>query len=108
MSESNKITIIDHNEIIPEKINPIFASANIESYIHHISDLSENFFYLNDDIFFGMPVDTNWWFYDKLKYFFDDDPHEKYEELGSKLLPPINSSIQSYLWLTKKYRDYTF
>ena len=29
---SNKVTIIDHHEIIPEIKNPIYASANIETY----------------------------------------------------------------------------
>ncbi|MDA9226742.1 stealth family protein [Methylophilaceae bacterium] len=100
------ITIIDHQDIIPEKINPIFASAHIESYIHHIPNLSENFFYLNDDIFFGMPVDKHWWFNKKLKYFYDNEPHDEYTELQSTLLSPINSSIQSKLWLKEKYKNY--
>ena len=104
--ESNKVTIIDHNEIIPERKNPIFASAHIESYIHYIPNLSENFFYLNDDIFFGMPVNENWWFDKKLKYFYDNEPHNEYRKLQSMLLSPINSSIQSKLWLKQKYKSY--
>jgi len=103
---SNKVTIIDHHEIIPEIKNPIYASANIETYIHHIPNLSENFFYLNDDIFFGMPVNKNWWFDEGLKYFYDSEPHDEYDELQSMLLSPINSSIQSKLWLKKKYSNY--
>ena len=99
---NNKVTIIDHHEIIPEIKNPIYASANIETYIHHIPNLSENFFYLNDDIFFGMPVNKNWWFDEGLKYFYDNEPHDEYDELQSMLLSPINSSIQSKLWLKKK------
>jgi len=103
---NNKVTIIDHHEIIPEIKNPIYASANIETYIHHIPNLSENFFYLNDDIFFGMPVNKNWWFDEGLKYFYDNEPHDEYDELQSMLLSPINSSIQSKLWLKKKYSKY--
>ena len=38
LGNNKKVTVIDHNSIIPEKINPIFASAKIESYIHHIPD----------------------------------------------------------------------
>jgi len=106
LGNNKRVTIIDHNSIIPKKINPIFASAKIESYIHHIPNLSENFFYLNDDIFFGMPVDKNWWFDKKLKYFYDNEPHDEYNELQSMLLPPINSSIQSKLWLKEKYKNY--
>ena len=62
LTQNKNVTIIDHKDIIPNKVNSIFASANIESYIHPIPTLSENFFYLNDDIFFVMPVDKQWWF----------------------------------------------
>ena len=103
---NNKVTVIDHEDIIPKEIGPIFASAHIESYIHHIPNLSENFFYLNDDIFFGMPVDENWWFDKELKYFYDNEPHDAYSELQSLHLSPINSSIQSKLWLKEKYKNY--
>ena len=106
LANNKRVTIIDHKCIIPKKINPIFASAHIESYIHHIPNLSENFFYLNDDIFFGMPVDKHWWFDEKLKYFYDNEPHDEYNEMQSILLSPINSSIQSKLWLKEKYKSY--
>ena len=104
--QNKNVTIIDHKDIIPNKVNSIFASANIESYIHHIPNLSENFFYLNDDIFFGMPVDKQWWFDKELKYFYDNEPHDEYSELQSMLLSPINASIQSKLWLKEKYKNY--
>ncbi|MAD50504.1 MAG: exopolysaccharide phosphotransferase [Flavobacteriales bacterium] len=104
--QNKRVTIIDHKNIIPKKINPIFTSAHIESYIHHIPNLSEKFFYLNDDIFFGMPVDKNWWFDEKLKYFYDKESHDEYNELQPKLLSPINSSIQSKLWLKERYESY--
>ncbi|MBT5166442.1 MAG: exopolysaccharide phosphotransferase [Nitrosomonadales bacterium] len=106
LSQNKNVTIIDHKDIIPNKVNSIFASANIESYIHHIPNLSENFFYLNDDIFFGMPVDKQWWFDKELKYFYDNEPHDEYSELQSMLLSPINASIQSKLWLKEKYKNY--
>jgi len=106
LAQTENVTIIDHKDIIPNKINSIFASANIESYIHHIPNLSENYFYLNDDIFFGMPVDKNWWFNNELKYFYDNKPHDEYSQLQSTLLSPINSSIQSKLWLQNKYKNY--
>ena len=106
LSQNKNVTIIDHKDIIPNKVNSIFASANIESYIHHIPNLSENFFYLNDDIFFGMPVDKQWWFDKELKYFYDNEPHDEYSEFQSLLLSPINASIQSKLWLKEKYKNY--
>jgi len=106
LADNKRVTVIDHKSIIPKKINPIFASAHIESFIHHIPNLSENFFYLNDDIFFGKPVDKNWWFDDGLKYFYDNEPHDEYGDLQSMQLSPINSSIQSKLWLKEKYSNY--
>jgi len=53
-----------------------------------------------------MPVDIDWWFNKELKYFYDNEPHDEYNELQSILLSPINSSIQSKLWLKKKYKKY--
>ena len=106
LAQNKRVTVVDHKSIIQKKINPLFASANIESYIHHIPNLSENFFYLNDDIFFGMPVDIDWWFNKKLKYFYDNELHDEYNELQSMLLTPINSSIQSKLWLKERYKNY--
>jgi len=106
LAQSNKITIIDHTEIIEDKKNSIFASSNIESYVHHIPNLSENFFYLNDDIFFGMPVNIDWWFEKKLKYFYDYETHANYSNLQSDLLSPINASIQSKRWFEENYKNY--
>ena len=106
LAQNKRVTVVDHKSIVQKKINPLFASANIESYIHHIPNLSENFFYLNDDIFFGMPVDIDWWFNKELKYFYDNELHDEYNELQSMLLSPINSSIQSKLWLKEKYKNY--
>jgi Stealth protein CR2, conserved region 2/Stealth protein CR1, conserved region 1/Stealth protein CR4, conserved region 4 len=62
LQSSAQITIIDHKDLIPAVQLPTFDSANIESYIHRIPNLSERYFYLNDDVFFGAPVDLSHWF----------------------------------------------
>jgi hypothetical protein len=64
LHSSAQITVIDHTDLIPAALLPTFDSANIESYIHRIPDLSERYFYLNDDVFFGAPVDLKNWFND--------------------------------------------
>ena len=64
LQNSAQITIIDHKDLIPAASLPTFDSANIESYIHHIPNLSERYFYLNDDVFFGSPVNVKHWFRD--------------------------------------------
>ena len=56
-SEHEKITIINHEDIFEDKSSlPVFNSVAIESWIHKIEGLSDNFIYANDDYFFGSPV----------------------------------------------------
>ena len=62
LQNSTRISIIDHQDLIPTNKLPTFDSANIESYIHRIPKLSERYFYLNDDVFFGSPVNVSHWF----------------------------------------------
>ena len=63
LRSSNKITIIHHADLIPANHLPTFDSGHIESYIHRIPNLSERYFYCNDDVFFGGPVDVDRWFF---------------------------------------------
>lgn len=63
LKSSDRLTVIDHRELIPTRSLPTFDSAHIESYIHRIPDLSDRYFYLNDDVFFGAPVRVDDWFW---------------------------------------------
>lgn len=55
--DSDWITIIDHKTIFPdESVLPTFNSIAIEACLHRIPGLSDNFLYLNDDVFLGAPV----------------------------------------------------
>lgn len=51
-----RISLIHHDEILPSKYLPTFNSNVIESFLHRIPGLSENFIYMNDDFLFGAPV----------------------------------------------------
>lgn len=62
LKNSALISIVDHKDLIPAGKLPTFDSANIESYIHRIPNLTERYFYLNDDVFFGSSVDVSYWF----------------------------------------------
>jgi len=53
---SDKLTIVDHRDLFEPHELPLFNSHAIESRIHRIPGLSEEFVYLNDDMFFGRPV----------------------------------------------------
>ena len=63
LQPSDRLTVVDHRDLMPAACLPTFDSANIESYIHHIPKLSERYFYLNDDVFFGAPVRVQDWFW---------------------------------------------
>ena len=51
-----RIRVIDHREILPAEVLPVFNSNAIISRLHHIPGLSEHFIYLNDDVMLGRPV----------------------------------------------------
>ncbi len=53
-----KINIVDHEDIFSGYGNllPVFNSLAIETFLWRIKDLTENFIYLNDDMFLLKPV----------------------------------------------------
>lgn len=55
-TEYEKVTVVDHSEIMPREIIPVFNSVIIEYFLPHIPNLSEKFLYGNDDTFFGDTV----------------------------------------------------
>lgn len=59
---SDRLTLVDHRELMPEASLPTFDSGHIESWIHHIPGLSERYFYFNDDVFLGAPLNPADWF----------------------------------------------
>ncbi|KUJ77275.1 hypothetical protein AVO44_18005 [Ruegeria profundi] len=57
LDASNKnVTIVSHEEIIPEQYLPTFNSHVIESCIHRIPGLSEHYIYFNDDVLLARPL----------------------------------------------------
>ena len=63
LADVEGVTVIDHRDLIPESTLPTFDSGHIETYIHRILNLSERYFYFNDDVFFGAPVRLSDWFW---------------------------------------------
>jgi hypothetical protein len=94
------LTLIDHRDLIPAQHLPTFDSGNIESYIHRIPNLSERFFYLNDDVFFGAPVQLSDWFFDDGIYvtWSDDEPVDG-EAMRPESTALVNASRLSQQWL---------
>ena len=58
-----RITVVSHQELFGDRgVLPTFNSHAIESQLHHIRGLSDHFLYLNDDFFFGRPVEPRTFF----------------------------------------------
>lgn len=58
-----KVHIVDHRDIIPEKYLPTFNSHVIEACLHNINDLSEHFIYFNDDFFVAREISAAHFFH---------------------------------------------
>jgi Stealth protein CR2, conserved region 2/Stealth protein CR1, conserved region 1/Stealth protein CR4, conserved region 4 len=100
LRHTNRVTVIDHRDLIPAAQLPIFDSGHIESYVHRIPGLSERFFYFNDDVFFGAPVHVNDWFFDGGSYAaWSDEALVSDEPPHSNASAPDNACRLSKLWL---------
>ncbi|MCW2768803.1 MAG: Exopolysaccharide phosphotransferase [Aeromicrobium sp.] len=57
LTDHPRVTVIDHRDVFSDHdALPTFNSHAIESQLHHIEGLSENFLYFNDDVFLGRRV----------------------------------------------------
>ncbi|MEY9993133.1 hypothetical protein ABIE67_005165 [Streptomyces sp. V4I8] len=57
------ITVVDHHDIFPPDVLPVFNSHAIETRLHHIPGLSEHYLYFNDDVFVGRRVTAEHFFH---------------------------------------------
>ncbi|MER5910363.1 stealth family protein [Streptomyces sp. NPDC001982] len=57
------ITVVDHRDIFPQGVLPVFNSHAIETRLHHIPGLSEHYLYFNDDVFVGRRVAAEHFFH---------------------------------------------
>lgn len=60
--ENDKVSIVDHKDIIPSEYLPTFNSVTIESFIHRVPGLSEKFLLFNDDTFVNTPLSQSFFF----------------------------------------------
>ena len=100
LKPSSELTLVDHRDLIPADKLPTFDSGNIESYIHRIPNLSERYFYFNDDVFFGAPVQLDDWFYNGGTYVaWSDDAVVSNEPLRADATALENACRLSHQWL---------
>ncbi len=101
------LTLIDHRDLLPAAALPVFDSGHIESYLHHIPGLSERFLYLNDDVFFGAPVDVALWFAPSGAAVFNEYAAvPDYDCLQPLEDPLVNASLLSKEWLSSQNSAY--
>ena len=95
-----QLSIVDHRDLIPAQALPTFDSCHIESYIHRIPGLSERYFYFNDDVFFGSPVDLADWFWEDGVYAgWSDEPPVRAGPLHKHSAALENACRMSIAWL---------
>ncbi len=103
---SDRLTVVDHRDLIPAAALPTFDSGHIESYIHRIPGLSERYFYCNDDVFFGAPVAVDDWFWDGGVYVgWSNDAAVTDEALRPDATALENASRLSKQWLQAHAND---
>ena len=103
---SDRLTLVDHRDLMPESSLPTFDSGHIESWIHHIPGLSERYFYFNDDVFFGAPVQVSDWFSDAgFRVTWSDEPLVTDEAMRMDATSLENACRLSIQWLTEKARS---
>jgi hypothetical protein len=108
LKASDCMTLVDHRELIPAASLPTFDSSNIESYIHRIPGLSERYFYFNDDVFFGAPVNLDDWFWPGGFYVtWSDDAEVSDDVLQTDATAPENACRLSNQWLAHKAANQT-
>jgi len=101
------LSVIDHRDLMPAAALPVFDSGHIESYLHHIPNLSERFVYLNDDVFFGAPFDAAWWFSSAgVAVFREDTLLPDYAAMQTHESALVNASLLSRAWLAGRDPHY--
>jgi len=58
-----QLQVVEHRDILEPEALPTFSSLAIETALHHIDGLSEQFLYLNDDVFAARPLEARTFFH---------------------------------------------
>lgn len=107
----NKIKLINHQDIIPHHLLPVFNSELIQPFIYNIKELNENVLIFDDDFFIGNYIDINdifdikynviktYWIYRKV---FDS----YFTEFRLKNNNALISTYKTFKVFKKKFRFY--
>ena len=100
-----KITIISDTDIMPDDALPTFNSSSIEMCMANITNLSEHFLLMNDDMMFNKKVKPSF-FYDKngraiVLY----NKHHDYQKNIGKWLNSVDEYTQTIILCAKKIHE---
>ena len=98
LKENDRVKIIDHKDIFPDKsVLPVFNSHAIEACLHLIPNLSEHYLYLNDDILFGRFTDVSRFFpkKGKINIFPSTQTFIPFGEVSKDRLPVDSAAINT-------------
>lgn len=95
LQTSERLTVVDHADLVGHGREAIYDSGNIESYLHRIPGLSERFVYLNDDVFFGAPLDLATWFSPTIPVYLETDTIAHPQSPQRWEPAPINAAVRS-------------
>lgn len=100
-----KITVVDHTEIFADpSVLPVFNSHAIESQLHHIPELSEQYIYCNDDLFFMRPVEpTLFYTGNGMSRFFPSTAPLDIEPPSARDLPVLSAAKRNRAYMIKNH-----
>lgn len=105
--KNNKVTIINQEDILPKDIKYCFNSCAIETCLDKISNLSENFLYANDDMFFWNEITPDF-FFDKegkvICHFYKPIKDRQYKHMyGSQVINAYRLVLEKFGSCTKYF-----
>ena len=89
----DRLRVVTHDEYVPEELLPTFNSMTICMYISRIKDLSDNYIYCDDDMFFMNPIKEDRFFKDGIAQHEDNRVEYKHYFDGDEFLHIMNNSL---------------
>lgn len=86
----DRLIWVDHSQVIPQDCLPTFNSHVIESCLHRIPGLSEQFLYINDDVFIAKPLQ-------KSDFFTDGGASRAFLDRYGMVSGPVSAQDPDYL-----------
>lgn len=88
--DDERVNVVLHRDIIPNKFLPTFNSTTIEMFVPRIKDLAEHFIYGNDDMYPINPLEPS--------QFFTEDGKSILINLHREVLKLIPSQFRKVCW----------